>query len=129
MSSHRVTALDRMLFRSLRGNCVTHFIDVDAAHRSFDPTTGAVLLQTVVVVCFSGQQIRQRIERVCDSMDVHVYPLPDTESLLDELFRKLEFEYHHLSSVLDHTYDMRCRELRHVALRLEEWVCVVCPRA
>ncbi len=87
-----MAVLERMLFRSLRGNVVTHFAEVDATHRSYDPTTGRALEQTVALICFSGQLIRNRIERMCEALDVHVYPLPDTDVAQDAVFRKLEAE-------------------------------------
>jgi vacuolar-type H+-ATPase subunit I/STV1 len=66
-------------------------------------------------------RLRRRIERVCDSMECRVYPLPDREAAQDELFRRMESEYHALSSILDSTHQQRCTQLQYVARRLDVW--------
>ena len=121
VETREVAALERMLFRATRGNAVSHFVEVDFAHRSFCARTGRALEQTVALVFYSGGALRRRIERVCDSMECRVYPLPDREAAQDELFRRMEAEYHALSSILDSTHQQRCTQLQYVARRLDVW--------
>jgi hypothetical protein len=97
IESDAAPSLERMLYRATRGNSVVRFVDIDLAHRSFCPRTGRALEQSVVMICYSGQASRRRIERVCESMECRLYPLPDVASAQVRYY-DLALEFFHVES-------------------------------
>ena len=60
---------------------------------------GEPLRQSVVIMFFSGRELRTLVERACISLDGRVYPMPETRTQQDALFQSLEKQYYELSQV------------------------------
>lgn len=68
----------RMLYRVSRGNAFARFADI--AGTLEDPMTGEQQRKSVFYVMVLGQQLLQRITRMCDLFRATIYELPRTRS-------------------------------------------------
>ena len=80
-----VEQMKRMLYRISRGNALARFQDVETP--IIDPTSGEEMKKTVFWIVFLGEQLNQRIRKMCDIIHATIY---DTAPSREESSRLLE---------------------------------------
>jgi len=131
----------RMLYRVSRGNAFARFADI--AGTLEDPATGEQQRKSVFYVMVLGQQLLQRITRMCELFKASIYALPATkeetlqqlahlrEEVLDkeEINRKTEESIVALLSRLGNDNGTSPLRNYQVALQEEKAICSVMMKA
>ena len=83
--------MKRMLYRISRGNAMARFQDIEEP--ILDPGTGEEMKKTVFWIVFLGEQLNQRIRKMCDIIHATIYDTPasreDSGRVLEHLDQEL----------------------------------------
>ncbi|CAD7084738.1 unnamed protein product [Hermetia illucens] len=119
----RVFAFERMLWRISRGNVFLRRAELDEPLK--DPSTGHPIYKTVFVAFFQGEQLKNRIKKVCSGFHASLYPCPSAHSEREEMVKGVCTRLEDLKLVLNQTEDHRKRVLVSVAKELPNWSIMV----
>uniref|UniRef100_A0A5F8GXD3 V-type proton ATPase subunit a n=1 Tax=Monodelphis domestica TaxID=13616 RepID=A0A5F8GXD3_MONDO len=72
----KVEAFEKMLWRVCKGYTIVTHAELDECLE--DPETGDVTKWYVFLISFWGEQIGQKVKKICDCYHCHVYPYPTT---------------------------------------------------
>ncbi|XP_062121709.1 V-type proton ATPase 116 kDa subunit a 1 [Drosophila sulfurigaster albostrigata] len=123
INRERVFAFERMLWRISRGNVFLKRSDLDAPLN--DPATGHPIYKTVFVAFFQGEQLKNRIKKVCTGFHASLYPCPSSHNEREEMVRNVRTRLEDLNLVLSQTEDHRSRVLATVSKNLPSWSIMV----
>lgn len=112
----RIFAFERMLWRISRGNVFLRRSDL--AQPLKDPATGHPIYKTVFVAFFQGEQLKNRIKKVCTGFHASLYPCPSSHNEREEMVKGVQTRLQDLQMVLDQTEDHRRRVLLNVSKEL-----------
>jgi len=70
---------ERMIFRATRGNCYVRFSALKQALN--DPETGNLVEKCVFIVFYKSLSIEEKLDRICNAFDAHLYSLPDMDDV------------------------------------------------
>ncbi|KAL9890426.1 V-type proton ATPase 116 kDa subunit a1 [Glossina fuscipes] len=115
----RVFSFERMLWRISRGNVFLRRSDLDEPLN--DPTTGHPIYKTVFVAFFQGEQLKNRIKKVCTGFHASMYPCPSSHTEREEMVKGVCTRLEDLKMVLSQTEDHRSRVLATVSKNLPSW--------
>ncbi|XP_034099676.1 V-type proton ATPase 116 kDa subunit a 1 [Drosophila albomicans] len=119
----RFFSFERMLWRISRGNIFLRRNDISGLVD--DDETGRPVLKTVFVAFFQGEQLKQRIKKVCTGYHADVYPCPSSHSERVEMIRDVNTRLEDLKMVLNQSADHRSRVLASAAKHLASWTIMV----
>ncbi|XP_037946314.1 V-type proton ATPase 116 kDa subunit a1-like [Teleopsis dalmanni] len=123
INRERVFAFERMLWRISRGNVFLRRSDLDDPLK--DPTTGHPIYKTVFVAFFQGEQLKNRIKKVCTGFHASMYPCPSSHTEREEMVKGVRTRLEDLKLVLSQTEDHRSRVLATVSKNLPSWSIMV----
>lgn len=123
INRERVFAFERMLWRISRGNVFLKRSDLDDPLK--DPTTGHPIYKTVFVAFFQGEQLKNRIKKVCTGFHASMYPCPSSHTEREEMVKGVRTRLEDLKLVLSQTEDHRSRVLATVSKNLPSWSIMV----
>ena len=123
INRERVFAFERMLWRISRGNVFLKRSDLDEPLK--DPATGHPIYKTVFVAFFQGEQLKNRIKKVCTGFHASMYPCPSSHTERDEMVKGVRTRLEDLKLVLSQTEDHRSRVLATVSKNLPTWSIMV----
>lgn len=123
INRERVFAFERMLWRISRGNVFLKRSDLDEPLN--DPATGHPIYKTVFVAFFQGEQLKNRIKKVCTGFHASMYPCPSSHTERDEMVKGVRTRLEDLKMVLSQTEDHRSRVLATVSKNLPSWSIMV----
>ncbi|XP_061397032.1 V-type proton ATPase 116 kDa subunit a 1-like [Musca vetustissima] len=112
-------AFERMLWRISRGNVFLKRSDLSGMLK--DPETGNPVLKTVFVAFFQGEQLKQRIKKICSAFHAAVYPCPSAHQERVDMLKDVSTRLEDLKLVLNSTADHRNRVLVSAARNLPAW--------
>ncbi|KNC34409.1 hypothetical protein FF38_00737, partial [Lucilia cuprina] len=112
-------AFERMLWRIGRGNIFIKRSDLSGMVK--DPETGHPVLKTVFVAFFQGEQLKQRIKKICQAFHASVYPCPSAHNEREEMIKDVSTRLEDLKMVLNSTADHRNRVLVAAARNVPAW--------
>ncbi|NXN94954.1 VPP3 ATPase, partial [Rhinopomastus cyanomelas] len=115
----RVGAFERLLWRACRGYLVVNLAEM--AEPVEDPVTGESITWVVFFISYWGQQIGQKIHKICDCFHCHIYPYPESEAGRADTISGLQGQLQDLSVVLEETEQYLEQVLDRVALALPSW--------
>ncbi len=83
-------------------------------------------MRKVVFICFyQGEQLRQRVKKVCDGYHASLYPCPESAAQRREMEVGVATRIHDLEFVIQQSEDHRRRLMQAAAKSLKNWfVCV-----
>ncbi|XP_036609429.1 V-type proton ATPase 116 kDa subunit a2 [Trichosurus vulpecula] len=113
----KVEAFEKMLWRVCKGYTIVTHAELDECLE--DPETGDVTKWYVFLISFWGDQIGQKVKKICDCYHCHVYPYPSTVEERKEVHEGLNTRIQDLYTVLHKTEDY----LRQVLSKAAESVC------
>ncbi|TMW43811.1 hypothetical protein DOY81_011109 [Sarcophaga bullata] len=116
-------AFERMLWRIGRGNIFVKRSDLSGMVK--DPETGHPLLKTIFVAFFQGEQLKQRIKKICQAFHASVYPCPSAHNEREEMLKDVRTRLEDLKLVLNSTADHRNRVLVAAARNVPSWSVMV----
>ncbi|XP_034487586.1 V-type proton ATPase 116 kDa subunit a-like [Drosophila innubila] len=123
INRERVFGFERMLWRISRGNVFLKRSDLDAPLN--DPATGHPIYKTVFVAFFQGEQLKNRIKKVCTGFHASLYPCPSSHIEREEMVKNVRTRLEDLKLVLSQTEDHRSRVLATVSKNLPSWSIMV----
>lgn len=123
IARERVPAFERMLWRISRGNVFLRQVELEESLE--DPQTGNPLFKTVFVAFFQGEQLKNRIKKICAGFHASLYPCPSAVDERVDMIKGVRTRLEDLNMVLNQTRDHRQRVLVHVAKELPNWAVMV----
>ncbi|KAK3553165.1 hypothetical protein QTP86_031740 [Hemibagrus guttatus] len=72
----RIPTFERMLWRVCRGNVFLRQADIEDPLE--DPTTGDQVHKSVFIIFFQGDQLKNRVKKICEGFRATLYPCPET---------------------------------------------------
>lgn len=123
INRERVFGFERMLWRISRGNVFLKRSDLDEPLN--DPATGHPIYKTVFVAFFQGEQLKNRIKKVCTGFHASLYPCPSSHNEREEMVKNVRTRLEDLKLVLSQTEDHRSRVLATVSKNLPSWSIMV----
>ncbi|KAJ8260689.1 hypothetical protein COCON_G00164120 [Conger conger] len=113
----KMEAFERMLWRACKGYTILSHTELDECVQ--DPDTGEFTKSVVFLISFWGDQIGQKVQKICDCYHCHVYPHPDSAEEREEVMESLKTRTQDLQTVLHRTEEY----LRQVLDKASESVC------
>lgn len=123
INRERVPAFERMLWRISRGNVFLRQSELDEPLE--DPATGNEIYKTAFVAFFQGEQLKNRIKKVCTGFHASLYPCPTSNAERQEMLKDVRTRLEDFKLVLSQTQDHRQRVLHNVAKELPNWSIMV----
>ncbi|XP_055585817.1 V-type proton ATPase 116 kDa subunit a 1 isoform X2 [Uranotaenia lowii] len=115
----KVPGFERMLWRISRGNVFLRQVELENPLE--DPATANQIYKTVFVAFFQGEQLKNRIKKVCTGYHASLYPCPSAADEREEMVKGVRTRLEDLNMVLNQTQDHRSRVLLTVAKELSRW--------
>ncbi|XP_060747997.1 V-type proton ATPase 116 kDa subunit a isoform X1 [Tachysurus vachellii] len=115
----RIPTFERMLWRVCRGNVFLRQADIEDPLE--DPTTGDQVHKSVFIIFFQGDQLKNRVKKICEGFRATLYPCPETPQERKEMAAGVNTRIDDLQMVLNQTEDHRQRVLQAAAKTLRVW--------
>eukprot|EP00164_Ancoracysta_twista_P002911 GFYU01003875.1.p1 GENE.GFYU01003875.1~~GFYU01003875.1.p1 ORF type:complete len:789 (-),score=277.14 GFYU01003875.1:293-2659(-) len=115
----RLTAFERILFRATRGNMYMKYANPSEAIT--DPFSNEPVEKSVFIIFFSGDRLRTKITKICESFNAHLYKYPEAHERGD-MQAKLDTQLGDLMTVIDQTKRHRNDVLTKLAVELNLWM-------
>jgi V-type H+-transporting ATPase subunit a len=104
---------------------ITHstvFVKVEEIPKPFlDPVSGDVLRKCMFLVFFHGEQLRNRVRKVCEGMRGTIYPVPDTSKERMDMLVGVQTRISDLENVLAQSNEHRMRVLGKAQKEIRSW--------
>ncbi|XP_047427867.1 V-type proton ATPase 116 kDa subunit a isoform X1 [Mugil cephalus] len=115
----RIPTFERMLWRVCRGNVFLRQADIEDSLE--DPTTGDQVHKSVFIIFFQGDQLKNRVKKICEGFRATLYPCPETPQERKEMLAGVNARIDDLQMVLNQTEDHRQRVLQAAAKTVRVW--------
>ncbi|XP_056608473.1 V-type proton ATPase 116 kDa subunit a isoform X6 [Triplophysa dalaica] len=115
----RIPNFERMLWRVCRGNVFLRQADIEDPLE--DPTTGDNVHKSVFIIFFQGDQLKNRVRKICEGFRASLYPCPETPHERKEMAAGVNSRIDDLQMVLNQTEDHRQRVLQAAAKTVRVW--------
>ncbi|XP_027033101.1 V-type proton ATPase 116 kDa subunit a isoform X1 [Tachysurus fulvidraco] len=119
ISRERIPTFERMLWRVCRGNVFLRLAEIEDPLE--DPTTGDQVHKSVFIIFFQGDQLKNRVKKICEGFRASLYPCPETPQERKEMAAGVSTRIDDLQMVLNQTEDHRQRVLQAAAKTLRVW--------
>ncbi|XP_016341302.1 V-type proton ATPase 116 kDa subunit a-like isoform X4 [Sinocyclocheilus anshuiensis] len=116
----KVEAFERMLWRVCKGYTILSYAEVDESLADLD--TGEINKNVVFLISFWGDQIGQKVKKICDCYHCHLYPHPETDEERADVMDSLRTRIHDLQNVLHRTEDYLKQVLHKASESAHSWV-------
>ncbi|KAK1222729.1 H(+)-transporting V0 sector ATPase subunit a [Marasmius sp. AFHP31] len=115
----RASTLERVLWRSLRGNLFMKYLDVSEPFD--DPVSGSRSYKSVFIVFVSGDVLSSKVAKICDLMGASLYPITSNSSQRSSALQVLTAELEDTEVVLSGAVSERRDLLRTIAWEVNGW--------
>uniref|UniRef100_A0AAR2KM30 V-type proton ATPase subunit a n=1 Tax=Pygocentrus nattereri TaxID=42514 RepID=A0AAR2KM30_PYGNA len=115
----RIPTFERMLWRVCRGNVFLRQADIEDPLE--DPTTGDHVYKSVFIIFFQGDQLKNRVKKICEGFRASLYPCPETPQERKEMAAGVNTRIDDLQMVLNQTEDHRQHVLQAAAKTVRVW--------
>ncbi|GAA6218006.1 V-type proton ATPase 116 kDa subunit a isoform X3 [Lates japonicus] len=115
----RIPTFERMLWRVCRGNVFLRQAGIEESLE--DPTTGDQVHKSVFIIFFQGDQLKNRVKKICEGFRATLYPCPETPQERKEMLAGVNARIDDLQMVLNQTEDHRQRVLQAAAKTVRVW--------
>ncbi|KAM7387374.1 hypothetical protein PAMA_009816 [Pampus argenteus] len=115
----RIPTFERMLWRVCRGNVFLRQADIEDPLE--DPATGDQVHKSVFIIFFQGDQLKNRVKKICEGFRATLYPCPETPQERKEMLAGVNARIDDLQMVLNQTEDHRQRVLQAAAKTVRVW--------
>ncbi|XP_071788014.1 V-type proton ATPase 116 kDa subunit a 1-like isoform X2 [Asterias amurensis] len=115
----RIPAFEQMLWRVCRGNVFLRQAEMDSPLE--DPTTGDQVHKSVFIIFFQGDQLKNRVKKICEGFRATLYPCPETQPERREMSIGVMTRIEDLQAVLSQTEEHRQRVLSSAAKNVRVW--------
>ncbi|XP_014775364.1 V-type proton ATPase 116 kDa subunit a 1 [Octopus bimaculoides] len=115
----KVPAFERLMWFACRGNVFPRFDEIKDP--LIDPVTGDEIRKNVFIVFYQGEQLKNRVRKICEGFHANVYPCPDTAQDRQETLTGVTNRLLDLNIVLAQTKEHRIRVLTNAKKELYVW--------
>ncbi|MCI4388512.1 hypothetical protein PGIGA_G00086770 [Pangasianodon gigas] len=116
----KMEAFERMLWRVCKGYTILSYAEVD--ENLVDLDTGEISKNVVFLISFWGDQIGQKVQKICDCYHCHVYPHPESDEERADVMDSLRTRIQELNNVLHRTEDYLKQVLHKASESAHSWV-------
>uniref|UniRef100_A0AAR2J2G4 V-type proton ATPase subunit a n=1 Tax=Pygocentrus nattereri TaxID=42514 RepID=A0AAR2J2G4_PYGNA len=116
----KMEAFERMLWRVCKGYTILSYAEVDENLADLD--TGEISKNVVFLISFWGDQIGQKVQKICDCYHCHLYPHPETDEERSDVMDSLRTRIQDLNNVLHRTEDYLKQVLHKASESAHSWV-------
>ncbi|KAI5613392.1 V-type proton ATPase 116 kDa subunit a isoform 2 [Silurus asotus] len=118
--SVKIEAFERMLWRVCKGYTILSYAEIEESLR--DPNTGDPTRSAVFLISYWGDQIGQKVKKICDCYHCHLYPYPNSNEERDDVVEGLRTRIQDLHTVLYRTEDYLRQVLNRASESVYTWV-------
>uniref|UniRef100_A0A8C0J5L9 V-type proton ATPase subunit a n=1 Tax=Chelonoidis abingdonii TaxID=106734 RepID=A0A8C0J5L9_CHEAB len=115
----RMVPFERLLWRACRGNIYLRYTEMDTALE--DPITKEQMKKNVFIIFYQGEQLSQKIKKICDGFRATVYACPESAAERREMADGVNARIEDLNAVITQTESHRQRLLREAAANMWTW--------
>ncbi|XP_030643672.1 V-type proton ATPase 116 kDa subunit a [Chanos chanos] len=115
----KVPAFERLLWRACRGYIIVDFREME--ERLEQPETGEMVQWTVFLISFWGDQIGQKIKKICDCFHTHTFAYPESPAEREEILQGLHTRITDIKTVLSQTEQYLQQVLGRSVAVLPQW--------
>ncbi|XP_049677586.1 V-type proton ATPase 116 kDa subunit a 4 isoform X2 [Accipiter gentilis] len=115
----RMIPFERLLWRACRGNIYLRYTEMDTPLE--DPVTREEMKKNVFIIFYQGEQLKQKIKKICDGFRAIVYPCPESATERREMLDEVNTRIEDLNTVITQTESHRQRLLHEAAANLWSW--------
>ncbi|XP_006901727.1 PREDICTED: V-type proton ATPase 116 kDa subunit a isoform 1 isoform X5 [Elephantulus edwardii] len=119
INRERIPTFERMLWRVCRGNVFLRQAEIENPLE--DPVTGDYVHKSVFIIFFQGDQLKNRVKKICEGFRASLYPCPETPQERKEMASGVNTRIDDLQMVLNQTEDHRQRVLQAAAKNVRVW--------
>ncbi|KFP83936.1 V-type proton ATPase 116 kDa subunit a isoform 2, partial [Acanthisitta chloris] len=116
----KIEAFEKMLWRVCKGYTILTYAELDESLE--DPDTGEATRWFVFLVSYWGEQIGQKVKKICDCYHCHVYPYPNNTEERQTVVEGLNVRIQDLHTVLHKTEDYLRQVLCKASKSIYTWV-------
>ncbi|XP_040115898.1 V-type proton ATPase 116 kDa subunit a [Oryx dammah] len=120
VNRERMASFERLLWRICRGNIYVKFSEMDTVLE--DPVTREEIKKNIFIIFYQGEQLREKIKKVCDGFRATVYPCPELALERKEMLQGVNMRLEDLFTVLTQTESHRQSLLQEAAANWHSWV-------
>lgn len=113
----RMIPFDRVLFRASRGNAYSRFAEVE--EKLYDVDTGEPVEKVVFIIFHFGDQMRKKVDKICQAFRASVYEYPETD--FPKVYRGTVSRLKDLEKIIETTEDHRRRMLADLMPKIAPW--------
>ncbi|KAF7687171.1 V-type proton ATPase 116 kDa subunit a isoform X2 [Silurus meridionalis] len=118
--SVKIEAFERMLWRVCKGYTILSYAEIEESLR--DPNTGDPTRSAVFLISYWGDQIGQKVKKICDCYHCHLYPYPNSNEERNDVVEGLRTRIQDLHTVLYRTEDYLRQVLNRASESVYTWV-------
>ncbi|KAL2092821.1 hypothetical protein ACEWY4_012619 [Coilia grayii] len=116
----KIEAFERMLWRVCKGYTILSYAEID--QRLQQPDTGEETRSMVFLISYWGDQIGQKVKKICDCYHCHLYPYPNSNEERADVIDGLKTRIQDLHTVLHRTEDYLRQVLNKASESVYTWV-------
>uniref|UniRef100_A0A8C5EQ56 V-type proton ATPase subunit a n=1 Tax=Gouania willdenowi TaxID=441366 RepID=A0A8C5EQ56_GOUWI len=114
----KIEAFERMLWRVCKGYTILSYAEVDEYLNNPDTPSKSV----VFLISYWGDQIGQKVKKICDCYHCHLYPYPSSNEERNDVVEGLKTRIQDLHTVLHRTEDYLKQVLIKASESIYTWV-------
>ncbi|MCJ8747139.1 hypothetical protein PDJAM_G00150030 [Pangasius djambal] len=118
--SVKIEAFERMLWRVCKGYTILSYAEIEESLE--DPNTGEPTRSAVFLISYWGDQIGQKVKKICDCYHCHLYPYPNSNEERSDVVEGLRTRIQDLHTVLHRTEDYLRQVLNKASESVYTWV-------
>uniref|UniRef100_W5MHE3 V-type proton ATPase subunit a n=1 Tax=Lepisosteus oculatus TaxID=7918 RepID=W5MHE3_LEPOC len=116
----KVPAFERLLWRACRGYIIVNFREMEEPVEV--PETGEMVQWTVFLISYWGDQIGQKVKKICDCYHTNIFAYPESANERQEILEGLEKRIEEIISVLSQTEHFLQQVLSKAVASLPQWM-------
>uniref|UniRef100_A0A668A771 V-type proton ATPase subunit a n=1 Tax=Myripristis murdjan TaxID=586833 RepID=A0A668A771_9TELE len=116
----KIEAFERMLWRVCKGYTILSYAEIDEYLEN--PDTGEPTKSVVFLISYWGDQIGQKVKKICDCYHCHLYPYPNSNEERNDVVEGLKTRIQDLHTVLHRTEDYLRQVLNKASESVYTWV-------
>ncbi|RUS74587.1 hypothetical protein EGW08_017647 [Elysia chlorotica] len=115
----KVPVFERVLRFVTHGTVFVHVEEIDKTFQ--DPITGDEMHKCMFVVFFQGDNLRNKVKKVCEGLRGTIYPVPEHPNERNEMLTGVSTRLDDLENVLAQSNDHRLRVLGNAQKEMRAW--------
>ncbi|XP_072508702.1 V-type proton ATPase 116 kDa subunit a 4 [Notamacropus eugenii] len=119
INRERMAPFERLLWRVCRGNVYLKYTEMDTVLE--DPVTKEELKKNIFVIFYQGDQLKKKVNKICEGFRASVYPCPEVATERREMLANVNVRLEDLNTVITQTESHRQRLLQEAAANWYSW--------